>query len=192
MDDVVDWLNKNSGAVQAMATAILVVVTAFYVILTWSISKNAGKQAEASVRMAEEMRRSREDGSRPVLHIRRIEPVELGQGLEAIREGLREWPNGDRVLCKVKNIGKGPALNIKADVATDDGATQEEMGTLGVGDEAERKPFAVIQDRESFIEVHYQDVYRRRFFSRRPVTFDEAGTHLGSLETGEEQTSDDS
>jgi len=190
--DIVNPLNDNSGAVQAFLVLALVIVTGYYAWKARDAAKQAERQAEASVRMAKEMRRSREDGSRPVLEIQQIEQAEFGTGDKAMLEAVAQRRREDHVWCKAKNIGKGPALNITAQVRWNDGATQEVLGTLAVGDEAERKPFAVIEDKESFIEVRYQDVYRRRFFSRRPVTFDRSGPHLGSLETGEEETSDDS
>lgn len=181
-----DWLNDNSGAVQGMATVVLVLVTAFYAVRTHHISKTARQQAEASVKMAEEMRRTREDSFRPVLDIQRIEQEELGAGREAMTEAIAERFGDDHVWCKLKNIGNGPALNINAHVAQGGSVAEGVLGTLGVGDETERKPFAVIKPEDSFVEVRYQSVYGRLFSSRRPVTFDEEGPHLGSLETGEQ------
>jgi len=55
MDSVIDWLNDNSGAVQAIATATLVVVTAVY---AWSTH-----------RMAREMAETRRGSLRPIIGI---------------------------------------------------------------------------------------------------------------------------
>jgi hypothetical protein len=188
----IGWLNDNSGAVQAFLVLALVLATGYYAWKARDAAKQTERQAEASAKMAAEMRRSREDGSRPVLDIQQIQQAEFGTGPDAMLEVVAQLTHDDHVWCKLKNIGKGPALNIRASIEGDGAATQEMLGTLGVGDEAVRKPFAVITDAGSFIGVRYQDLYGRSFFSRRPVTFDMDGPHLGSLETGEEGTSDDS
>lgn len=183
---VTDAIIAASALGNLILIGALVCVTIRYARETGRIAEAAHEQAEATVRMAQETRRSREDGSRPVLDIQQIEQAEFGTGDEAMAQAMRQLQRDDHVWCKLKNIGKGPALNITAQVARHDGATQEVLGTLGVGDGAARKPFAVIKDKDSFIEVRYQDVYGRQFFSRRPATFDQAGPHLSPLETGEE------
>ena len=50
---MIDWLNDNSGAVQAVSVVILAVVTGIYAWRTWSISNATEKQVEASRKMAE-------------------------------------------------------------------------------------------------------------------------------------------
>jgi hypothetical protein len=189
MNDVIDWLNDNSGAVQAIVTCILVIVTAVYAYLTRSISRNAAKQAEASIKMAEEMRRSREDGPRPVLDIQQIEQDEFGVDDEAMLRAVTQLTHDDYVWCKLGSIGRGPALNIKTSLMNDRAITQSDLGTLGVNDETGLTCLAALQgDQGKYVCVEYADVYRRRFFSRRPVIFGENGPHLGPLETGEEQS----
>ncbi len=64
---MIDWLNDNTGAVQAISVAVLAVVTAIYAWRTWSISKATEKQAAASVRMTEEMREQRLAEHMPLL-----------------------------------------------------------------------------------------------------------------------------
>lgn len=46
------WLNQNSGAVQAVATVVLVAVTAIYAYLTRSISREMKSQREDAQTMA--------------------------------------------------------------------------------------------------------------------------------------------
>ena len=111
MDDLVDWLNKNSGAVQAIATVVL--VTAFYVILTRSLSKSAAKQADASAKMAEEMREQAEASMRMAEEMQE-------QRLDAARPVLSTNHEiagsvGQQPAARVKpsNMGAGPALNVQ-------------------------------------------------------------------------------
>jgi hypothetical protein len=190
---VIEWLNDNSGAVQAIAVVVLAAVTAVYAILTWLVAGAARRQADASAEMAQEMRGSREDGSRPVLDIRSIEQSELGTGPEAMVQAERQL-RGEVVWCKLRNIGKGPALNVGGWVVAHGDAAQGEMdeekllGTLGVDNETEYEPFEVIKAQDNFVQVRYQDVHGRRFFSRRRVELDESGprSRLGPLSTGEE------
>lgn len=59
---MIDWLDLHSGSVMAMATVILVFVTGFYALRTHGIARETKRQAEASVRMAEEMEKSRRPG----------------------------------------------------------------------------------------------------------------------------------
>jgi hypothetical protein len=146
----------------------------------------ARKQAGASLKMAEEMRRTREDSLRPVVDIQRIEQEEFGRGPEAMTEAMAERTGDHHIWCKLKNIGNGPALNVNAHLAQGGTGAEGPLGTLGVGDETDPKPLAVIKPEDSFVEVRYQSVYGRLFWSRRPATFDQAGPHLGRLETGEE------
>jgi hypothetical protein len=96
MDDLVDWLNKNSGAVQAIATVVLVLVTAFYVILTRSLSKSAAKQADASAKMAEEMREQRLAVSQPLV---------MPDFLMGLRIQLEH-------RLRITNGGNGPAIKV--------------------------------------------------------------------------------
>lgn len=178
MDDVVDWLNKNSGAVQAIATVVLVLVTAFYVILTWSISKKAGKQAEASMKMAQEMERAREASLRPVLL---IEPEE-SEGRGTIRKAVAA-ERGDfdeSIPCDLCNVGPGPALNVRLNVKGLDSDFERELIHLA-GDGRPRREYLRLevdpdlskgQEETRIIRVEYEDVYGNRFSSLLTVRLD--------------------
>jgi hypothetical protein len=48
-----DWLNENSGAIQAVATIVLVVLTAAYATLTLILARSARRQLEATRRASE-------------------------------------------------------------------------------------------------------------------------------------------
>ena len=64
----------NSEIIQIILTGALVIITGIYVWRTFAISKAAEKQAEASVKMAEEMREQR----RPIVVSEVVFPTYLG------------------------------------------------------------------------------------------------------------------
>jgi len=88
-----EYLNSNSGAIQAIATVILVVVTAIYAWRTHVIAKATMKQADASMRMAEEMRNARS----PFI---------------TIKWGIVDR-NKKEISVNIKNEELGPALNLE-------------------------------------------------------------------------------
>lgn len=92
MATLIDWIQTNSAFVLAIATVVLVLVTIFYAKRTSDIAKSTKAQADASVRMAEEMSRS----SSPFVTLTWI--------------GFN--PNDKTVRVSVKNEGMGPALNL--------------------------------------------------------------------------------
>ncbi|MFQ5924841.1 MAG: hypothetical protein ACE5IE_02460 [Dehalococcoidia bacterium] len=83
---VTDW-------VQAIAIVLLVIVTGIYAWRTFAISKGTEKQAEASTKMAEEMREQRHDAVRPVVRI--------------------EAQDSRKINISCTNVGTGPALNLR-------------------------------------------------------------------------------
>ena len=89
--------------VQAVATAILVVVTAIYAWRTFAISNSSEKQANASVKMAEEMKEQRLVALQPITFIR---PVHQ-------REILEETSSDYFSHFEVYNAGNGPAIEIE-------------------------------------------------------------------------------
>jgi hypothetical protein len=48
LDVIIQFLNANSGAIQAIATAVLVLITGWYTFLTWRVASAANKQADAA------------------------------------------------------------------------------------------------------------------------------------------------
>ena len=108
----IDWLDVHSGAVQAIATGILVVVTGIYAALTWCISKNAAKQAAASVKMAEEMREQRMALDRPnlLIEFRGTTPPNRCYVAGEREEELADFPK--ELSFGVYNDGPGPAKGL--------------------------------------------------------------------------------
>ncbi len=120
---MIDWLNDNTGAVQAIAVVALVIATAFYAWRTWSISSATEKQAEASVEMAKEMREQRMAEDEPVL-ILDIVGQELPPYLhwhaewevlmnEQTNEVVSPWPL-PQCTVRVHNAGRGAAVSVEA------------------------------------------------------------------------------
>jgi len=119
MSSVIDWLNDNTGAVQAISVAVLALVTAVYAWRTWTISTASDRQAKASVEMTREMREQRLSQDKPILV------------LDILREKTREaweWDNQSEqwidpesglasrdwrlppLVIRVYNAGRGAAV----------------------------------------------------------------------------------
>ncbi len=103
--DFVDWLGGGPAA-QAPAASVTLVVTAALAVFTFLYAKSAGRQAKASVRMAEAARDQAEASAR-------IAEATLCPAIEQWVE--RTSLHGAairRVEVKYANTGAGPAVNI--------------------------------------------------------------------------------
>jgi hypothetical protein len=133
----VQWLNDNAGAVQALATIVLIGVTTAYVMLTRSISRSTQKQAEATHQEVEATRQEVET-TRQLVDARR-EQVEISRTLvesavtqanatQALAEESRRGRSltylpvvaaqfagstGNRIKIQVTNHGSGAALAVR-------------------------------------------------------------------------------
>jgi hypothetical protein len=109
---MIEWLNDNSGAVQAIAVVVLVIVTAVYVIVTAVYAVAARRQADANVRMVEEMREQRLSGDQPTVILRLVfERLAIG----AVRPNEeRDLPLPPIVGVQAYNAGRGPAVELVA------------------------------------------------------------------------------
>ena len=149
MDAVIDWLNDNSGAVQAIAAGTLVVVTGVLVCVT-------AVYASSTRRMAGEMAHARRDSLRPII-------------------GITPRSREDSVLpAKIDNYGVGPALDVWFRCLEGDGKTVKEdrIDVLAV-DADERAVRIGAQPRghlSLFIDpvsgeaqVHYRDVFGNKW-----------------------------
>ncbi len=87
--EFLDFLNKNSGAVNAISTIGLTIVTLIYVILTWNISKET-----------------------KMMRIAQTEP-----NISAIIQSEEDCINFINLI--IKNIGLGPAYNVKFKINPD-------------------------------------------------------------------------
>ena len=94
-----DWLNDNSGAVQAIAVIALAAITLLYAWRTHAIST-------ATRRQAEEIRQQRLDERRPVLLI------DLANYRGKMARPSSEDAYPDEIKARVTNVGSGPAIDI--------------------------------------------------------------------------------
>ena len=95
---MIDWLNDNSGAVQAASAVVLAltfIAVAYY-------AKQTRKQADASVRMAEEMREQVLGAHLPLL------VVDLPE------RALTYYPA--RITYTLRNVGSGPAVDVSEEL----------------------------------------------------------------------------
>ena len=94
-----------SDLIQIILMGLLVIVTGIYAWRTFTISKASKKQAEASVRMAEEMREQR----RPIVVQEAIEPkgaaISFGDA-----EDIEITPSD---YFQIRNVGNGPAIELE-------------------------------------------------------------------------------
>ena len=113
---MIDWLNDNSGAVQAISVAVLAVVTAVYAWRTWSISRATRNQAEATRVLAEATRDMVDATLCPV---------------------IEQWLPSDRLTNTVSvvysNSGNGPAINIKWYLQCEDGTQMHSQRRVQMG-----------------------------------------------------------
>jgi len=168
-----DWI-------QAIAIIFLVGVTWFYAKRTSDIASATREQAEASVKMAEEMREQRYDAVRPIVDIvineKQITPLETSR--QAYGDNPRSLP------CMLRNVGVGPAINVYSFIEDihDPGGNSRRWdfgilpSTAGKGEMeySQEKPLLLMQrDNQRALVAHYEDVYGNVFKSIREVNFNE-------------------
>lgn len=164
---------------QIMLMLGLVTVTGIYAFLT-------ARQADASVKMAEEMANTRYDTFRPIIDI-----VEVSMEAKEIYKHAFEAKEGkfpENLPCKLRNIGVGPAIGVSSFIVVPSNGEQQpwDFGTLAVKEETSefRLSLQQIGDR-MFLVVYYKDVYGRDIESRREVSLDKEkhGWKIHPLET---------
>lgn len=110
-----DWLNDNAGAVQAVATLVLVVITAVYVLLV-------SYQAESGAKLADETSVLVQETQRLVTETRRqTRPYVF---VEVVRRG-------NILDTSIRNTGERGAENIVIEVERDVHLSGEDRGFLG-------------------------------------------------------------
>ena len=96
MSNEIDWLNDNSGAVQAASTVVLVLATTVLAVVTGLYAKFAHAISTATASQVKASRDIAEATMRPVISLW-IKPVTHADG---------RW-----IAC-YQNIGNGPAVNL--------------------------------------------------------------------------------
>ncbi len=154
-----DWI-------QAISMVILVVVTGIYAWRTHIISKATKEQAEASVKMAEEMREQRYDAVRPIIDIINVEQTPL----ELARQAYGKKPPNE-LRCKLRNVGVGVAIDVFSFVQPpSEERRRHPFHTIEIGEETSPMNLSLEQkDDRWFLIAYYKDVYCRCFKSSREV-----------------------
>ena len=172
---ITDWI-------QAISMLVLVVITGIYAWGTYVISKATKNQAEASVKMAEEMREQRLDSVRPVIDIQWQQKHNSQTGKAA--PNVSELKSSG-LPCVLKNIGLGPAIDVYYFLQHHSGDhLRHDVGILVVGGGVPQTPLVVDESGDhGIVKVYYRDAYGRRFESRREVRDEEEkGWELGPLQ----------
>src|SRR5690242_2507536 len=106
MEQFVEWLNSNAGAVQSISTIVLVLVTIYYAWSTRQIATETQDMATATEQVAELTRQQQVAATSPVIVFRL---VRYEKRID-IRPTIREFD------VEVVNVGVGPALDFQIHV----------------------------------------------------------------------------
>jgi hypothetical protein len=158
---MIDWLNDNSGAIQAVAVIVLALVTYFYMRSTGRMARAAEEQTKASVAMSNEIAAQGQRSLRPVLDLE-----------------LVSWDIDDRY-----DTGEVPP---DEEVGFPGG--REVFRSIGAGMESGARGILIQQNA---VAVEYADIHARRYMSIRPVNVERGFTgstmsvNLGDLKVVE-------
>lgn len=170
----------------------LIAVTTWYAYATIKIARATKQQAEASVKMAEEMREQRYKDSLPLL-VPTIPPDWDTQGLapnEVIYVYLQIGIGIKVMWC---NVGKGVAINSRFSFWAAPISPKQanffpprESGTLAVGDKKEvdyhdtrgdKQIIAISDAYQPRLEAEYQDIYERNITTIQEFRIEEHDGH---------------
>ena len=156
--------------IESIAIVVLVGVTIFY--------------AYQTRRMAKEMEAARFDAVRPLITIEKTEAKQRGDILKQTADAFRikEGKFPESVKCEIRNVGLGPALNLKYCLKYEAmNSIEKERLVLAVG-ESDTLHFLLEDeaDDKRVIGIKYQDAFGRRFESLLWITMDESNARLVS------------
>jgi len=75
---LLEWLNANSPAVQAIATGILVILTGYYAVITHRLLKQARQSAEAARAQADAAQRQAQSAENTIAFMKQQHEAQLG------------------------------------------------------------------------------------------------------------------
>ena len=158
--------SEKVGITTAASTGTLVIITGIY---AWQTYK-----------MAEEMREQRYNLARPVIDIQLEETAEalISAGISASSDNFSSG-----LLCKLQNIGEGPAIDVSSFIQWQNNSIPIDIGTIAVRDSTKKaENFTVFKDNDSLlVKIYYRDIYSRNFESSRKVLI---GQTVSSAESG--------
>jgi hypothetical protein len=170
-----------TNAISLFVTLILVAVTAVNVQLTTNAVISAKHQANASIKMAEEMKNQRYDSVRPVLDIEVI-----SSGIELSTLAYTKDKSKiilQHITCKLHNVGVGPAIDVFSHRVSDGKCVDYPWGIISVGVDMCADSFALDNEADGYYVISkYKDIYNRDFLSRRKVITSSSEFVTGSLE----------
>ena len=165
----------TAQTIQLIITFVLVLVTVAYVLRTAEIAKATRQQANASMKMAEEMKQQRYDAVRPIVDIVIKEQSITAQ--ESISQAYGAKPKD--LPCQLRNVGVGPAIRVHSfieDIDDPDGNPRRwDFGILPVAMEytQEMRLLLMQRDNQRTLVAYYEDIYGNTFESIREVNLDE-------------------
>ena len=145
------------------------------VAVTISYAWSASKQANANMKMAEEMKEQRYDALRPIIDIWvQLDATDLiEQGFNALKGKFPE-----NLPCRLRNIGVGPAIELYSFIEGPEGKSRRrdfDAIPVAIGEEEMgytremRLPLEQRDDHRALV-VYYKDVYGNLFESSREVS----------------------
>ncbi len=175
------YVAYNSDKIEPAAQAQIMLMVGLLAV-TGVYALSAARQADASVKMAKEMREQRYDSVRPVVDIRRkvVESRQLNEALAAREENFQYG-----LSCVLHNVGLGPAIDMYSFIQVSEAERQRyDFGTLAIGEKTLPADLSLNHnDNQTALITYYKDVYGRTFKSRREVSVDkEKGWELGPLQ----------
>jgi hypothetical protein len=168
----------------------LVAITIMYVYFSMQVARATRQQADASMKMAEEMREQRYDSVRPiidfkrqVINIQREEDLHI-QTAEALAASSGNTSRG--LSCELHNIGLGPAIDVYSFVQLPSGnRMRRDFGTVPKDTNTNAMNLSIeYPENRIALGVYYKDIYSRAFESSREVSANQDGSWtLGPLIT---------
>ena len=113
--DPISWLNANAGAVQGVASVVLVAITAYYAWTTKTIASETRTMAQATDLMVADGQSQRLDATLPILAFKalRWRPSNPDEA----RQPASDIPSASHFAFDLVNVGMGPALDVCLTVA---------------------------------------------------------------------------
>ena len=170
---ILETIINTAQAIESTVLFVLVCVTAIYTKRAAETADAAKQQANANVKMAEEMANSRYDAFRPIIDIVAVPmvPTETLKKAFDARDG--KFP--EELPCVLRNIGIGPAVGVSSFIIVPSNGGQRpwDFGTIAVGEKTAEMGLSPQQTGgRMFLVAYYKDIYGRDVESRREVTLD--------------------
>ncbi len=138
---LLNFLNQNTGAIQAISTVALVLITGLYALLTYKIAKEAEK--------------SRKDSRLPELRVEITGPIGSGGRDNKKYLSFRVFNKGRGVALNVKGVFCGRGLNF-SNLDIDEGSHDE----LYLSDE-EIDQISKLSIVDRMFTITYKDIFDR-------------------------------